>query len=233
LNLLREGRFLRVGHRGAPALAPENTIASLGAAIERGVDLVEIDLVEQLGSLRLAHSLEDVTSESPTLDAALMFVAEAAEKTGVILDLKSVGVEEGVVEALRRHELLDRSVVVSFRPSSLRAVRKLETGITTGLSYPFDRARISERAAFQLLIRVGLAGLRRVLPARIVRMLARAQADAVLLHHGLVTPRLVERCHARGKAVLAWTIEDERTLRRVLAAGVDGVIANDPRLFDV
>jgi glycerophosphoryl diester phosphodiesterase len=31
--------------------------------------------------------------------------------------------------------------------------------------------------------------------------------------------------------VLAWTVEDDTALRRVLAAGVDGVIANDPRLF--
>ena len=51
-----------------------------------------------------------------------------------------------------------------------------------------------------------------------------------MLHWALVSRSLVERCHARGAAVLAWTIEDEAALRRVLAAGVDGVIANDPRL---
>jgi glycerophosphoryl diester phosphodiesterase len=232
VNLRREGRVLRIGHRGAPALAPENTIASIAAAIEHGVDLVEIDLVEHMGSLKLAHSPDDVTPESPALDEALTFVA-AANGTGVILDLKSAGIEAGVVDALRRHKLLERSVVCSAHPSSLRAVRKLEPGLTTGLSYPFDRAGISKRPAFQPLIRAGLAGLRRVLPARIVPMLQRAQADAALLHYGLISRRLVERCHARGSAVLAWTIEDEKTLREVLARGVDGVIANDPSLFDV
>jgi glycerophosphoryl diester phosphodiesterase len=232
VNLRREGRVLRVGHRGAPALAPENTIASIAAAIEHGVDLVEIDLVEHLGSLKLSHSLGDVTPESPTLDEALTFVA-ATKGAGVILDLKSAGIEMEVVEALRRHELLDRSVVGSAHRSCLRAVRKLEPGLTTGLSYPFDRLGISERPAFQPLIRAGLSGLRPVLPARIASMLARAQADAVLLHYELVSRRLVERCHARGLAVLAWTIEDEKTFREVLARGVDGVIANDPSLFDV
>jgi glycerophosphoryl diester phosphodiesterase len=64
-------------------------------------------------------------------------------------------------------------------------------------------------------------------------MLAGARADAAMLHYALITPLLVERCHARGAAILAWTVEDEETLRRVLAAGVDGVIANDPRLFDL
>jgi glycerophosphoryl diester phosphodiesterase len=65
---------------------------------------------------------------------------------------------------------------------------------------------------------------------RIVGLLARARADAAMLHWALVSRSLVERCHARGAAVLAWTVEDEAALRRVLAAGVDGVIANDPRL---
>jgi glycerophosphoryl diester phosphodiesterase len=52
-----------------------------------------------------------------------------------------------------------------------------------------------------------------------------------MLHYALVSRRLVERCHARGAAVLAWTVEDRVALERVLAAGVDGVIANDPGLL--
>ena len=62
-------------------------------------------------------------------------------------------------------------------------------------------------------------------------MLARAGADAALLHHSLISQRLVNRCHSRGAAVLAWTLEDEKDLRRVVATGVDGVIANDPDLL--
>jgi glycerophosphoryl diester phosphodiesterase len=220
---------LRVGHRGAPALAPENTIASLEAAIDRGVDLVEIDVVADRDELRLAHGVERVTPESPALAEALELVA--ARGVGVIVDLKSSGAERGVVTALRRQRLVDRAVVASFHAASLRSVKELEPPLTTGISYPFDRVGIAERPAFQPLIRAGLSGLRQALPARIGRMLARARADAALLHHSLVTRRLVERCHARGAAVLAWTVEDEVALERVLAAGVDGVIANDPGLF--
>jgi glycerophosphoryl diester phosphodiesterase len=229
VNLRSEGRPLRVGHRGAPALAPENTIASLEAAIDRGVDLVEMDVVADRDELRLAHGVERVTPESPSLAEALELVA--ARGVGVIVDLKSSGAERGVVTALRRHQLVDRAVVASSHAASLRSVKELEPSLTTGISYPFDRVGIAERPAFQPLIRAGLSGLRQALPARIGRMLARARADAALLHHSLVTRRLVERCHARGAAVLAWTVEDEVALERVLAAGVDGVIANDPGLF--
>jgi glycerophosphoryl diester phosphodiesterase len=229
VNLRREGRPLRVGHRGAPALAPENTIASLEAAIDSEVELVEMDVVSHRDELRLAHEVGRVTPESPSLAEALDLVA--ARDVGVIVDLKSPGAEREIVTALREQGLVDRAVVASFHASSLRAVKKLEPSLTTGFSYPSDRMGISEHPAFQPLIRAGLRGLRQALPARIGRMLTRARADAALLHHSLVSRRLVERCHARGAAVLAWTVEDEAALERVLAAGVDGVIANDPGLF--
>jgi glycerophosphoryl diester phosphodiesterase len=220
---------LRIGHRGAAALAPENTLASIEAAIKYEVDLVEIDVVAHADALRLAHSPAQVRDDSPTLDEALALVSRA--DTGVILDLKTRGIERSAAEALRERNLLDRAVVASSHPASLRAVKDLEPSLTTGLSYPFDRAGISERAAFQPLIRAGLSGLRRVLPARIGGMLARARADAAVLHYSLVSRKLVERCHGRDAAVLAWTIEDGAALESVLAAGVDGVIANDPRLL--
>jgi glycerophosphoryl diester phosphodiesterase len=230
MRLQQEGRVLRIGHRGAPALAPANTLASIAAAIEHGVDLVEMDVIAEGGTLRLAHSVRERVPASPSLSDSLALVADRG--AGVVLDLKSPGIESGVVDALRRHGLVERSLVTSFHGRRLRLLKKLDPRLSTGLSYPLDRVGIAERPLFQPLIRAGLVGLRRTLPARIGRMLARARADAAVLHYALVTPLLVERCHARGAAVLAWTVEDEETLRLALAAGVDGVIANDPRLFD-
>ncbi len=226
---LRQGRVLRIGHRGAAALAPENTLDSIQAAIDHDVDLVEIDVVRYRDALRLAHSEAELTEQSPTLADALSLVSAA--ETGLLLDLKSPGAEAQVVEVLRAGGLLERSAVASFHSASLRALKGLEPCLTTGFSYPNDRAGLSRRPAFEPLIRVGLAGMRHLLPARIGRMLRRARADAALLHWELVSPRLVERCHALGAAVLAWTVEDEAALRRVLRAGVDGVIANDPGLL--
>ena len=63
-------------------------------------------------------------------------------------------------------------------------------------------------------------------------MLTGAGADAAMLHHALVTPKVVARCRAAGAAVLAWTVETRDDLERVLAAGADGAIANDLSLFD-
>jgi glycerophosphoryl diester phosphodiesterase len=227
---LRQGRVLRIGHRGAAALAPENTLESIQAAIDHGVDLVEIDVVEEQGRLRLAHDASCLTQESPLLEEALELLA--LRGTGVLVDLKSTGIEGWVVSLLRAHGLGDRSVVASFHAESLRALKEIDSTVTTGFSYPFDRAGLSRRPVFEPVIRGGLAGMRQILPARIGRMLSSTRADAAVLHWGLVSVRLVRRCHAVGAAVLAWTVEDEAALSRALGAGVDGVIANDPRLLD-
>ncbi len=52
-----------------------------------------------------------------------------------------------------------------------------------------------------------------------------------MLQHALVTRRAVATAHALGAPVLAWTVDDPADLERVVEAGVDGVITNDPRIF--
>jgi glycerophosphoryl diester phosphodiesterase len=52
-----------------------------------------------------------------------------------------------------------------------------------------------------------------------------------MLQHRLVTESSVARAHAEGLPVLAWTVDERADLERVVAAGVDGVITNDPRIF--
>ncbi len=37
--------MLRIGHKGADAIAPGNTLESFGAAVAAGVDVIELDLL--------------------------------------------------------------------------------------------------------------------------------------------------------------------------------------------
>jgi glycerophosphoryl diester phosphodiesterase len=228
-----EGGYWRVAHRGASALAPENSIGALEAALASPVDMVELDVVAEGGRLRLAHSVEQLGPESPELEEALViFAARAGSAAWLDLDVKSPGFEDDLVSSLHAHGLLERTLVTSFHGDILRAVRGLEAGIALGVSYPNDRLHLSETRALGPFVGPGLALLRIPLPLRVAGMVSRARADAAMLHHALVTPRVVERCHAAGAAVFAWTVETKDDLRRVLAAGADGAIANDPNLFD-
>ena len=83
----------------------------------------------------------------------------------------------------------------------------------------------------QPLVGRGLAAARSLAPRLLPRMVARAGASVLMLQHVLATRSAIARMHAIDVPVLAWTVDDPAELERVVAAGADGVITNDPRLF--
>ena len=233
MNLTKPaGGYWKVAHRGASTLAPENSLEALEAALAAEVDIVELDVLAVDGALRLAHSDAQLRPESPALEDALaLFAASAPTHVWLDLDVKTPGYEPALMRALAARGLGGRTLVTSFHAEVLRAAKRIEPSLATGLAYPDDRYGLSERRPFEAFVSPGLRVLRAALPARIGRMLGSAGAEAAMLHHALVTPRLVARCHAAGAAVFAWTLETRDDLWRVLAAGADGAIANDPSLF--
>jgi len=257
IELRRDGaRPLRIGHRGAPALAPENTLRSLARAVEHPLDFVELDVISTGdGQLVLGHSyhLRDLTHgaargsgrprslaelrriapELPTLDEALDFLVAKAPGVGVQIDMKEPGYEAGVLDALRRHELLERSFVSSYFPHSLRLLGQVEPGLPRSLTYPKDRFGVARWRALLPVVGTALVAFRQALPYRIGRWLARSGASAATLHYALCSRAVVERCHARGAGVLAWTVDDPKVLQTLSGTGVDGIITNDPRIFDL
>jgi glycerophosphoryl diester phosphodiesterase len=56
-------------------------------------------------------------------------------------------------------------------------------------------------------------------------------ADATI-RHSLASPALIETVHEAGGRVFAWTVNDRRTIERLRALGVDGIVSDDPRLLN-
>jgi glycerophosphoryl diester phosphodiesterase len=221
--------MLRIGHRGAAALAPENTLAALALALELECDLVEFDVLELNGALVLAHSEAEVPAQPATLDEALAFLAPGS--VAIQLDLKARGAEQALVDVLQERGLVERTVVSSFRSASLRMLHALEPRLRLGLTYPEDRYGVSGRRALAPFVSTALKAMRASLPRRITWMLGAAEATAAMLHWQVVSRPAVERCHAAGAAVLAWTVTSREEVRRLDELGVDGVIADDPRIL--
>ncbi len=224
------GRPLVIGHRGAPFVAPENSLESFRAAVAAGADGVEVDLLELPdGGLVVAHDLEAARAGAapPAFDEVLTHFA--CEAPGVLLqvDLKGTRRLPEVVAALDRHGLTGRTLISSTRRFDLELLRAAGPGPARALGYPEDRHRLSGRRGGTPFVRLGLGALRLVAPLRVPRLVSPADA-AVALHHRLISAGVVEPLHERGLLVLAWTVDGPDDLRRVVAAGVDGVITNDP-----
>jgi glycerophosphoryl diester phosphodiesterase len=72
-------RFRTVGHRGASALAPENTLRAIRVAIEYRLDFVEVDVhLSREGELVVHHDPDLVTEQGVRLPVAELTVAELA-----------------------------------------------------------------------------------------------------------------------------------------------------------
>jgi glycerophosphoryl diester phosphodiesterase len=225
----RDGRALRIGHRGAGALAPENSLEAIALAVELGCDLVEFDVHEVDGVLIVAHDPPVAADGLPRLDEVLSFLA--GTDAGVHLDLKSQRAERPVAEALRRHGVVERTIVSSFRRDTLRALRAAEPGLRLGRTYPQDRTGLTKRRVFHPPARAIVRVLRRALPRRLPSLLAGSSATAAVLYWEVVSQAAVARCHALGVPVLVWTVDDASLLPWLDEIGVDGVITNDPRIF--
>ena len=250
----RDGRPLRIGHRGAAALAPENTLASFRAAIATGVDLIEFDVLRLArGELVVAHSydLYEVSHEArrgnlrnmhvaeirascpelPTLDDALAFFVDEAPETGVHVDLKSAGAAADVSAALDRFGLRERTLVSSFHHAALRRLAELAPRLRLGVSFPRDRLGVHRRRGLGRFVGPGLRGLGTLTPQLVDLLLSRSRASALVLHHALASPGAIARAHVRGVPVVAWTVDDPLDLQRVVDAGVDAVVTNNPSIF--
>jgi glycerophosphoryl diester phosphodiesterase len=225
MELLRNERgVMRVGHRGAAALAPESSLAAIEAAAACGADAVELDVLQ---GLVVAHGPE-VPPDAPTLDAALELAARLG--LAVQLDVKVRALEAGIVDALRRHGLLERSFVSSFSLPILAGFANAEPGLPRALTYPEDRFGVTGSRVLGPATRPALAVLRALLPRRLPRWLRAAGASAATLNWAVVTPAVVDVCHRRGVAVYVWTVNEPVLAATLVESGVDGIISDDPRI---
>jgi glycerophosphoryl diester phosphodiesterase len=230
-------RPLRVGHKGADLLAPGNTLASFRAALDAGVDMIEFDVLSEhtdgSGRLLLAHDYEMLHDGSPlTLEQGLAHLA-GEEFAGVQfdVDVKIPGYGQRVVQALRDTGLLERSLVSGMYVEELDAIRALEPTLRLGWSVPRLRRDYTTDMLTAIPALVILSGYRALLPRRVRAALQAGRFDAIMAHWRLVTPALVRAVADGGGELYVWTVDDAAQIARLSAMGVDGIITNDPRLF--
>ena len=226
--------LIRVGHKGAHHIAPGNTIESFEAALAHGVDMIEFDVLRTRdGRLVLAHDYADADGRNPlSLEVGLdHFAGETYAGIELDVDLKLPGYEREVAEGLLERELGGRSLVSSHYPESLDRLGELAPGLRRGWSVP----RV-QRNYMRSPLAVPAYAVARVMRARLPgRASARIEAggcEAIMAHQLLVSARLVRRVHGAGGQVYVWTVDSARRIAALETLGVDGVITNDPRLFD-
>jgi glycerophosphoryl diester phosphodiesterase len=231
-----------VGHKGADAIAPGNTVASFEAAVEAGVDTIEFDVVwledahlplEQRHPLVVAHDWSDAARRTPLklTEALDAFLESPLQGVEIGLDLKLPGREEEVVEALRERGLVERAMVSTMEMHSLKRILELEPNLRRGWTYPKTSRDWTKRPWARPVLPAALAGMRLQLPGLAAQKLPQFDVFAMWVYHPLVSARLARICTHAGVELIAWTVDEEKRVHKLVDLGVDGLVSNDPRLF--
>src|SRR5688500_12977478 len=143
----------------------------------------------EAGELRLAHDYTHDLSSAPTLEEGLAHLAEEAfASVELDVDLKLPGYEERVVEALRTHGLVERTLISTQYMRSLVRLRALEPRLRLGWSVPRVRKDYTQSWLFRLPAYSALLYMRRKLPGVARAHLRAGRCDAVMAHWRLVSP---------------------------------------------
>ena len=239
--LLARRRPLNIGHRGAMASAPQNTLAAFRKAAEVGADGVELDVhLSRDGAVVVMHDFvvdrttdgtgrvaQKTLAELKALDAGGKFSPEFAGERIPTLS-KVFDVLEGKLLVNVELKAPDRSRDTSLVAPVLEVVRK----------HGMDR-----RVLFSSFNSHVLHAMKQLAPDIPIGLLyapdspmyaRRAWLDpfepheARNPHYSLLTGPIVRWYHRRGLRVNTWTVNEPDEMRRLIEAGVDAIITNKP-----
>ena len=217
-----------IGHRGAAALAPENTLASFEAAAAAGAGWVEFDV--RLSADAMPLVIHDETVVDPdgvelridaTPAAALRAAAGANALPGLaeVLDcLADLGMGANVEikpQGRRRAVCAASLAALAQRPLPGGViVSSFDLGIVAGI------ARIDRSVPRGILMRRPYRGA-----ASLARRLGCA---SIHCEHGGLSPACLARWRDAGLLSLAYTVNQPSRALRLLSWGLDAVITDDP-----
>ena len=220
---------MKIGHRGARAYEPENTLSSFKRALELGVDAVELDVRKTKDNEIVVIHNSDVNKTTNgngsvgdfTLEQIKKFVTEKGEhiptleevldalgkRVKILVELKEPGLEEKVLNLIRRKGLIGKVLIISFNEDVLRKVRDLDDKVTLGLVYVRHKNPI--QSALEM------------------------KAEYLLPLYRFTHSANITKAHEKGLKVIVWTINTKEEALEYKKKGVDGIATDRPDILNI
>ncbi len=229
-----------IGHRGACALAPENTVASFKLAVEHHADFVELDAKLSLdGVVVVIHDQTvDRTTNGTGRVNQLAFDDLRKLDAGSKFDKKFAGEKIPTLDEVFKAVGMDVFVNVeltNYASKNDDLVKKVVEVVKAN--------NMEERVLFSSFLPANLIKAHKLLPQAPVAMLCLEGPAGILTRSFLtmslspeyvhpylaeVSRQVVEKEHRRGRKVNVWTVNNDKDITSMLEAGVDGIFTDDP-----
>ena len=244
---------LIIGHRGAAAVAPENTLVSFEQALKDGADGIEFDVrlakdnmpvvIHDATLLRTAKRKGRVASFSSAelgeMDVGTWFnlrhpVLARQDYTRATIPTLALVFEtmlekEALLYVEMKCGLRDRAALAAEVVKMVRSYSLAERVIVES----FDLAAIAEVKHLDSGIRTAALfdrKLSRPAPStrRLVERAIGIGAEEIALHRSLAVRRAVERARQHGLETVVWTVDNPAWVNRAFKSGVRAIITNNP-----
>lgn len=213
---------LRIGHRGMPRLARENTLPSFQLAIDAGADGLELDVHATADGVVVVHhdaaprggpaisslTLADLRRHDAAPGVPIPTLLELCElvsgRVTLFVEVKAAGIEQQVLDALSAYH--GDTAIHSFDHALVGRIRRLDSSRRLGIL--FDET-----------------------PVQVAQAMAATGALDVWPRWPLVTAELVSAVHEAGGRVIPWTVNDQARAQALASLGVDALCGDDVRLL--
>jgi glycerophosphoryl diester phosphodiesterase len=245
-----------IAHRGASGKYPENTAMSFRKAVEIGADVIETDIhftkdngfivchddVLERVSDGTGRVGEHTVAELKRLDAGCNFAGDGSatfpyrgkglvfmtleemleefpgQRFNIDLKAKNPGQVPYYADIIKKMNAQHRVLSASEYGPNTRAVRKIFPDMATSYS-------MGEGLWYYFLYRSSIILLVNSFPAEAL------QIPEYLGTSHIVTGSFVSMAHRKGIRVHVWTVNEEKDMRRLFDAGVDGIVSDNPVLL--
>lgn len=206
--------FTITAHTGAYGTAM-NTLEFVETAIKNNPQIIELDIRKRPdGTLVMSHDIVVTNNDGVKLESAFMLLQGTDIK--INLDIKETRVLNDLYALLLKYNLVEQSFLTGIETYNVDAVRESDcANMDYYLNYSPKKTRLFSDSYRQKLI----------------ELLEESGAIGINCNYKYANSQLSSLLHTKGYKLSVWTIDKERTAKKMLVISPDNITTKDPEMI--
>jgi glycerophosphoryl diester phosphodiesterase len=241
-QLIASPRPLVIAHRGNSSAAPENTLPAFQSALDAKADLVELDYYHSSDGVPVVihdRILDRTTNADEVLGQPKLLVSDLP-----LADLRKLNLGGWFDDKFAGTKMPTLAEALDLIQTSSVTLIERKAGDAAALVGLLDEKQLTDRVVVQAFDWKFVAECRRLSPrlalgtlsgkpasAEQIKAAAETGADIIVWDHEKIGRSEIAQIHQLGKKAWAYTIDDPKRARQLIAAGIDGIITNKPAVM--
>lgn len=207
--------FTITAHTGAYNTAM-NTVESVQAAIENEVSILEVDIrLRPDHTVVMSHDIVVTNNDGVPLEDSLILLE--GTDIQINLDIKETRALNYMYELLVEHNLVEQSFLTGIETINVKAVKESDcANMDYYLNYKPSRAKV-----FFDEYRT-----------KLIDLLEETGAIGINCNYKFAGSQLSNLLHKKGYKLSVWTIDKERTAKKMLVIKPDNITTKDPKMIE-